>query len=1622
MLATGYSINKNIHKGQQIVLIILWILSLATPALAGTQEMPSNEFVEIIRDLASYEDRSTGTAGCEAAAAYIQRSFFQIGFKQVGSHLFSVPLRHHVKSALFLPEHKISIPIYPTSSNAISPGTIAPEGLEGPFVFVGSGEINNFNGKTIEGAIVLMDLDSGKNWLHAASLGAKALIYVSRDPAPRILFEQKVELTPIQFPRFWIPYSEVRKLFGSFETMANGRIASHIRLTSEITWQQATGENIYCLVPGTDPLLRDELLLVEAFYDSTAMVSGRSPGADEACGVATLLELARGLKKTPPARSVMLVATAGHGQTLAGMRELIWSLCTRSKGLKRMKKRLESTIAETGTILKFLDNISFESSKKTWSDRMLKSALTDQIKTEVDKISQKLMILRLQQNNGSHPDTIKDLARQRLTLRRMDWRTTFKDLSQEEQHVLKRLIPLAIKDKKAIFTDAKNQLKHLKSAINFREIVNTMEVAAVVSLHLSSHGDGLGAFNQGWLYSLKPTINRIAAYSTLDEILRHGASVVERSLGIPAMFRDTLRPSRLRSWQSYFFDRPPLGGEVSALAGYLGVSLVTLNDARPMWGTPHDLPGKVNEETALKQSALVNGLVNYLAQAPLLHTGNLPRNGFSTVTGRANFLRHGELFADQPAPESVILAYQGPGRYYGMADTMGMFHIKGVADNKHVLDKVIIEGYRFDPFSGSALWAIDKKKTGKPAYRLKIRRSSMETDLVMFACRQTTIFNLLEPRSFRYMTKIQLIDGRRDARPLHYWYSRIDTRSSIISSIYLEPGTPLKMILSDTVLRKKMILTNATEKRPEGTGYIVDDWPFIYHTEFKTAKDMWTLLQPRIANLEEHGIFNDRIRELQKEGTSALEQAELSLESKSYDRFAEAATRSWALAIRVYDYVEKTQKDVLFGVLFYIALFVPFAFCMERLLFSFADIHKRIVAFCAILTLLIAVIYKVHPAFELAYSPMVVILAFFIIGLSLMVTLIIFFRFEEEMILLQRQARHLKVEEISRWKAFMAAFLLGVSNLRRRRLRTILTCATLIILTFTIMSFTSVKSMRLHGRILYKNSAPYRGFLLKNANWHDLPPESLSILSNAFERESVVAPRVWLESDDRTRSINVPVLFGDRTYEAQGLVGLSSEEVHVSGLDQILVGGRWFKKKERYSVILPERMAINLGIDPNRPQGSVVMLWGTPFDVVGTFSGKNLQEKLDLDGEPLTPVTFPGEISMAMTEVEMDALESGEDVQAFQSRYQHIGGDLTLIVPYQTLLAAGGHFKGIAIRPMSNKKIQTTAEHLVDRFGLILFSGEPGGTYLYHASDTMSYSGVPNIAIPLIISVFIVLNTMIGSVYERKREIGIYTSVGLAPSHVSFLFIAEAMAFAVLSVVLGYLMAQTSASLLAETSLWAGITVNYSSLAGVAAMVLVVLVVLISVIYPSNVAAKIAIPDVNRSWTFPDPDGNVLQITLPFLMKYREYRGIGGYIFDYFKGHQDVSHGLFSTGDLDLAFLCPMHEGAVEKEAVCPRSSICRYDACLRLQSRVWLAPFDFGIMQWVDVQLCPATEESGFLEIKMRMVREAGEANAWLRINKKFIHKLRKQLLLWRSLDEESQDRYERLLDPNVAKREVEP
>jgi hypothetical protein len=429
------------------------------------------------------------------------------------------------------------------------------------------------------------------------------------------------------------------------------------------------------------------------------------------------------------------------------------------------------------------------------------------------------------------------------------------------------------------------------------------------------------------------------------------------------------------------------------------------------------------------------------------------------------------------------------------------------------------------------------------------------------------------------------------------------------------------------------------------------------------------------------------------------------------------------------------------------------------------------------------------------------------------------------------------------------------------------------------------------------------------------------------------------------------------------------------------------------------------------------MLWGLKVPVIGIFDDDGLRDSPDLDGEPITPIIFPNQAATQLSEVEAEAIEDGEDVVSAESRYQHIPGYETVIIPAETLLSIGaGRLKGIAVKPDVGHRV---GDDLGDRFGMLLFKGGPDGTSLYFASDAVNYSGMANILIPLCISILIVLNTMIGSVYERKPEIAVYTSVGLAPPHVAFLFIAEALAFAVISVVVGYLLAQTSSTFLAGTPLWAGMTANYSSTAGVAAMILVIGVVLISAIYPAKVAANIAIPDVNKSWTMPKAQGDELIVILPFLIKMTEMTSAGGFLHQYYMAHHDVSHGDFCTDDMHCNFLdLEQLEQEADLLSGVNEDIVLPDELCFSMDLRVWLAPFDFGVRQKVKLVFCPSDIYRGFRQIKVILHREAGELNAWENLNKNFLNDLRKQLLVWRSLDDEAVHKYHRDMNETMEKQ----
>jgi len=500
-----------------ITLILLISIFCLPAAQALLTDQDRADFKGTIQYLASLGDRSTGTEGNRAAAAYIRQRFEQLGFETVGIQKFAVPIVREEKSTLSLPVRGLSVPVRALRGNAVTPQTIPSPGIQAPLVYVGKGDLQNLNGKAIEGAVILMEIDSSKNWLHVAELGAKALIYVDRGKSASVHFEDKFELSPIQFPRFWLPSDQLQKLFPDFETRPAGLLAEKIRLESKIGWENVISQNIYAIIPGSDPKLQEQSVMVEAFYDSTAWVSGLSPGADEACSVATLLQLASHLRNNPPQRTVLLVASSGHAQTLSGMRELMWSLTTRSKIQRKMKRDLKKLIKKSRNTIKALKNATLEAADPEdpaaqERQTLVKEALEERIKTVSDSISRRLMGLRMRADAADHQDVINELAGERQLLRRLLWKPAYTDLLAEERRMLVRLVPEAIEDQSAILADARMQQNLLDSARSFRGQAKIYDLTAAVSLHLSSHGDGFGAFNYGWQYPFRPRINRTAAH------------------------------------------------------------------------------------------------------------------------------------------------------------------------------------------------------------------------------------------------------------------------------------------------------------------------------------------------------------------------------------------------------------------------------------------------------------------------------------------------------------------------------------------------------------------------------------------------------------------------------------------------------------------------------------------------------------------------------------------------------------------------------------------------------------------------------------------------------------------------------------------------------------------------------------------------------------------------------------------------------------------------------------------------------------------------------------------------------------------------------------------------------
>ena len=76
------------------------------------------------------------------------------------------------------------------------------------------------------------------------------------------------------------------------------------------------------------------------------------------------------------------------------------------------------------------------------------------------------------------------------------------------------------------------------------------------------------------------------------------------------------------------------------------------------------------------------------------------------------------------------------------------------------------------------------------------------------------------------------------------------------------------------------------------------------------------------------------------------------------------------------------------------------------------------------------------------------------------------------------------------------------------------------------------------------------------------------------------------------------------------------------------------------------------------------------------------------------------------------------------------------------------------------------------------------------------------------------------------------------------------------------------------------------------------------------------------------------------------------------------------------------------------------------LKARLWLAPFDQGLSQHLEIRV-EAERDTRFCNINLRIERLSGDGAAWIRGNRIFINELRKQFLVWRTLDADARRYY---------------
>lgn len=793
----------------------------------------------------------------------------------------------------------------------------------------------------------------------------------------------------------------------------------------------------------------------------------------------------------------------------------------------------------------------------------------------------------------------------------------------------------------------------------------------------------------------------------------------------------------------------------------------------------------------------------------------------------------------------------------------------------------------------------------------------------------------------------------------------------------------------------QFVITNSTEENPEGTGIFVDRHIRLNRTEFQAAKDLINILENRYKNFKRFEIKSPYL-EYVLEGTRRyLNLATYSADHRLWTYYHSNITLALNLAYKGYAnalmplFLDSSNSVVVLA--FFI---IPFSILFERAILRLSSV-KRILGIFGIAGLLFAVFATVHPAFTLMTNAYMSVIGVGIILLLVFVVLILL----REMSDLARRYAVLKMGFHEYRGEAMAAVIhtmeTAAENIRRRPTRSILMFLTISIFTAGLIALTSssytygVTSSESLGKKIFPGILIKIGYgapgVTSDSGILDQP--FIELLEAAYSQSHIISPRVWLYPQYVYPMGNMLRISKAGDYTAfysmapSAILGISETELNtvLSNFSEIP-----YSMLLESNVILPKDVVdqLNRTLVQNGSilkMGDKIEIWGYGnFTLAGTVAIRT--QIVDPNGYFWLPID-PGFSS---------SLSMSTFLYPSSMPISPVNPNNIVIMNWKTALKYGGFISSIAIIPKEGVSLNKTREialQLVDSLPL----GTSNAIWMSTADKATGMLRVWGLSLiggayifTIVITVLSILNFMLGTLQERRREIFTYQSVGLSPMGALLMFITEIITVTLGGVLLGYLLGLGLDRLFITYKLLPpDFSFNFISFTVFASILIVVGSTAIVSLYPAMLASKMITPSYERKWK-PEtkPRGNIWELSFPLVVGDKaEAVGILNYMKEYFSeaGYAGSGHRVMKIGNVDS-----------EK---------------MSLDIEVVLTPMETGVTQRVKLYFSVLPDERKQLATFIELI--SGDRSFFASRNYAFLDLIRNQVLLWRSLPEEDRNKY---------------